>query len=254
MSAAPQWAYVQARLQARHGERLNEADWRMLEAAKSLDHFIERSRATSLRRFTAHVNTDMDSHTIERVLRLAWRDYVGELASWVETDWQPALLWHAPVAYLPTLDALVRNEMPTWLAHDPELAEFAADEFKQRIAALEKSSLAPLTPGPTHAVTFVERWYAHWRALWPRGVPTEGLEELVETVRVHFALLAGAGEREMSAPYQRGTTKKLTRLFRRHCASPVAVLAHLALVALDLQRVRGNLIRRYLFASARQAA
>ena len=73
---------MQARLQARHGERLDEGDWRALEAARSLDQFIDRSRATSLRRFTERLNASMPSHAIERVLRNGWRDYVAEVAGW----------------------------------------------------------------------------------------------------------------------------------------------------------------------------
>jgi hypothetical protein len=39
---------------------------------------------------------------------------------------------------------------------------------------------------------------------------------------------------------------RLERLFRRHPLSPVAVLAHLALTALDVDRLRGALAVRAL--------
>jgi len=83
MSSIPRWSYVQARLQARHGERLQEPDWRVIEAARSIDQFIERARASSLRRFTERMNARMPSHVVERMLRDTWRVYVAELASWV---------------------------------------------------------------------------------------------------------------------------------------------------------------------------
>lgn len=250
MNTSPQWSYVQARLQARHGERLSETGWRTLEATKSLDQFIERSRATGLRRFTSHVNAGMSSHAIERVLRAAWRDYVAEVAGWVEADWQPPLLWLAPVADLPALDALLRGSVPAWVGQDAALADFAGDDMPPRIAALEKSPLAALLPGKDRAATLAGRWYAHWRSLWPRGTQTGALDNLAAAVRIHFELLARAAAKETSAPYQRDLARKLTRLFRRHSASPTAVFAHLALTALDLERLRGNLVRRRLFAPA----
>jgi len=256
VNAAPRWSYVQARLQARHGERLSESDWRALEAAKSLDHFIERSRATALRRFTEHVNSGMSSHAIERVLRLAWRTYVAEVAEWVEADWRPATLWLAPLADLPAIDALLRGEVAAWFAEDQALSGFAGDDIAERIAALEKSPLASLLPGKGREPALALRWYAHWRALWPRDAPADGLDDLAEAVRTHFELLARAGPKETSAPYRRDLEHKLLRLFRRRSAAPVAVFAHLALTALDLERLRGNLVSRRLFAneSAKEAA
>ena len=250
MNAGPKWSYVQARLQARHGERLTEAEWRTLEAAKSLDHFIERSRATSLRRFTSHVNASMASQTIERMLRGIWRTYVAEVVDWLALDWQPAVFWVAPIVDLPTVDALLRGDVPAWVGEDPVLADFADDDLQQRDAALRKSPLAALLAAKGRASSLAGRWTAHWRVLWPRGVPADGLDDLAAAVRTHFELLARASAKETSAPYRRDLAQKLTRLFRRHSASPVAVFAHLALVALDLERLRGNLVRRRLFASA----
>lgn len=247
MNATPQWSYAQARLQARHGERLSEVEWRTLEAVKSLDHFIERSRATALRRFAGPINAAMSSHAIERLLRAAWHDYVAEVASWVEADWQPALMWCAQVADLPALDALLRGAVPAWVGQDPALADFAGDEIAQRITALEKSPLAALAPGTNRASTLAGRWSAHWRSLWPRGTQTGALDELAAAVQSHVEQLQRAAARETSAPYRRALAQKLTRLFRRHSAAPVAAFAHLAMVALDIERLRGDLVRRRLF-------
>lgn len=256
MNTAPRWNYVQARLQARHGERPSEVDWRTLEAVKSLDHFIERSRATALRRFTEPISAAMSSHAIERLLRAAWRDYVAEVASWVEADWQPGLIWVAHVADLPALDALLRGSVPAWVGQEPALAEYAGDDIAQRIVALEKSPLAALAPGANRAGTLAGRWSAHWRSLWPRGTQAGALDELAAAVQSHVEQLQRAAARETSAPYRRAVAQKLTRLFRRHSAAPIAAFAHLALVALDLERLRGNLVRRRLFPamSAKEAA
>lgn len=258
MTGGPRWHYVQARLQARHGERLTENDWRALEATRLLDHFIERSRATPLRRFTGRLNAGMTSHAIERLLRQEWRGYVAEIASWLDTDWQPAILWTAHLADLPAIDALLRGEAPPWIKDDAQLATFAEGDVPQRIAALEKSPLAPLAPASGRPPGLAGRWSAHWQSLWPRlgRAETRALRGLIAMVAAHAAQLALAAPPDTSPPHRLELAKNLTRLFRRHGASPAAVFSHLALAALDLERLRGHLTLAALFepTHAREAA
>jgi hypothetical protein len=235
-------------MQARHGERMQDGDWRVLEAAQALDHFIERSRTTSLRRFTERLNASMSSHVIERSLRAAWRDYVAEVAAWGAPEWRPAILWAAHLPDLPAIDALLRGETPGWARQDPALAAVLES---QRDGA--KSPLAALRPGGGRAPTLAARWYAQWRALWPKPNAAEqrALTGLAAAVKAHVERLGRAGPRETSGPYRRQLAQAVTRMFRRHGGSPVAAFCHLALVALDLERLRGDLVRRALFEAAR---
>ncbi|MCF8476154.1 MAG: hypothetical protein K9G60_03935 [Pseudolabrys sp.] len=251
--AAPRWHYVQARLQARHGARLTEGDWRMLEAAQTLDHFLDRARATPLGRFTDRLNAGMTSHAIERLLRAGWRLYVAEIAGWLGRDWQAAVLWTGLMPDLPALDALRKGETPAWSAHDPLLAPLAEGELQQRMASWENSSLAPLAPGPGREPTIVRRWNAHWQSLWPRrgASQTRPLRKLIAIVADHATQLAAVAPPGTSAPHRLDLARNVTRLFRRYGASPTAVFSHLTLVALDLERLRGDLVRRQQFAPAR---
>jgi len=252
MSRRPLWSYVQARLQARHGERLTEGDWRALEAARSLDHFIDRSRATSLQRFTERLNAGMSSHAIERGLRAGWRAYVAEVAAWCTPEWQAAILWCAPLPDLPILDALLRGEVPDWVRQDTMLAAFTE---RSRDATANKPPLNALLPGAAREATLAERWYVQWRALWPRRArDRRALMGLGEAVKGHIARLDLAGPQDASAAYRRALAQGATRMFRRHGGSPVAVFCHLALVALDLERLRGGLARRALFVPAKEEA
>lgn len=257
MSPRPQWGYVQARLQARHGERLQEGDWHALEAARSIDHYIERSRGTPLRRFTAHVNARMSAHAIERALRAAWRAHVADVARWVPREWQAAVLWATHLADLPGLDALLRGETPDWTRQEPALLFIADSEPRLRIAHLEKMPLAPLVRETANEHSLASRWHAHWRALWPvRTAETKQLTVLAGLIRRHNEQMALAGPQESSAPHRQELALRVARMFRHNSASPVAVFCHLALVALDLERVRGGLSRRRLFESGdvREAA
>lgn len=258
MSASPHWRYAQARLQARHGDRLADADWHALEAAQSADHFIERSRATSLRRFTEQVSAGMTSHAIERVLRGAWRTYVNEVAGWLPAAWRPAASWTAPLPDLPAIDALLKGDTPAWTKQDPALALFTEADPARRLAALRDSPFAPLLPGDGETMPLGARWARHWRALWPEqdAADARALNALGHAVRSHFERLAHAGTQETSAPHRGDLEKIATRLFRRHAASPTAVFSHLVLTALDLERLRGGMVRRRLFGppQRRQAA
>jgi len=250
MSLRPSWSYVQARLQARHGERVTEGDWRLLEAVRSPDRFIDRTRATALRRFSERLNTAMSSHAIERELRNAWRDYVAEVASWCPPDWRPAILWCAPLADLPLFAALLRGEAPYWVQQDAALSRFL--ELAQGAAI--RSPLDVLLPGPKREPTLAGRWYAHWRSLWPQDArQRRGLTALAGTVKAHVAHLDLAGPQHTSVAYRHALAQAVNRMFRRHAASPVSALCHLALVALDLERLRGDLVRRVLFAAATEA-
>ena len=127
MSRRPQWSYVQARLQARHGGRLDDNDWRALEAARSVDQFLERSRSTALRRFADHLDATMSSHAMERMLRAAWRNYVAEIAAWVTPAWRPAVQWLEYVPDLPVIDAVLKGKAPAWARSDPVFSVLATD-------------------------------------------------------------------------------------------------------------------------------
>ena len=258
MSADPHWSYVQARLQARHGDRLQDAGWHALEAAQTVDPFLDRSRATDLRRFTEQVSAGMSSHVIERALRRAWRAYVDEIAGWLPDAWQPAVTWTALLPDLPAVDAVLKGEAPTWAKQDAALAPFTESDPAQRLAALQRSPFAPLLPREGEALPLAARWARHWRALWPKqnAGDAAALNALAHAVQAQVELLARAGGEESSAPHRRDLERAAARLFRRHAASPTAVFSHLVLTALDLERLRGGIVRRQLFGpvTRRQAA
>jgi hypothetical protein len=248
--ARADWSYVQARLQARHGERLEEGDWRALEAARSLDHFLDRARMSSLRRFTERLDRQMSAHAIERGLRAEWRRYLAEVAGWVPSAWEAAVLWTKYVPELPLIDSLLGKAAPDWAGQDPILAGFADGTPRTKLPAHERAAIALLLPG--NAGTLPERWLAHWRTLWPHGrtVDRARLDRLCAMVADHSGRLADAGPQDTSRPYRLELARACERMFRRHGAAPTAVFSHLTLVALDLERLRGGLVRRQLFHAA----
>jgi hypothetical protein len=91
----------------------------------------------------------------------------------------------------------------------------------------------------------VENWLHHWRGLWPRCDSWEraALERLVWLVQRHAAGFVGLDPAEAWGARAR-LAGELRRLLRRSPLQPTAVLAWLALEALELERLRGALVRR----------
>lgn len=239
----PNWSYAQARLQARYSERLEPGDWSALEAASSLDYYLERARSTSLRRFSGHVTAPMDTHAVERVLRADWRRYVGEVATWAPDAWRPAILWVAYLADIAVIDHLLAGHAPDWSRDDPIYGLLANIAPERRRSGLGGTLLHPFVSPQGPATPLAARWLRHWRALWPSGSKRErqSLDELVALVIGHHV---GA-----SRSRRDGLARAVARLFRREAATPVALFCVLLLLALDLERFRGGLVRRQLFAA-----
>lgn len=200
------FAYAQARMQARLGERLTAAEWRALEGARALTHFIDQGRTTTLRRHLGSVHDAMPVHDIERSMRDQAANTAKEVA-----DWCPKA-WRAPVKNLSTLLDL------------------------------------PVRPGeggalPTRAAA--ESWFGDWSASLPRGRMSSAV--------LHFAgevgeALDGKGLGGGASSLLRTALERLLlRRFRSATATPVAVLAFLGLTFIDLERLRGGLVRRRLF-------
>src|SRR5271166_2438276 len=110
MRSVAEFAYAQASIEARHGERLQDVDWKMLESAQSLSRYLERARSTSLKRFLTQISPDLSAHAIERVLRSEAVLYVGEIATWARRirrarSSPPWPGWPRPTALRPDWDA-----------------------------------------------------------------------------------------------------------------------------------------------------
>jgi hypothetical protein len=249
MRPLAEWSYVQARLQARHGARLGEPEWRMLEAAKTQASLLEKARSTSLRRFINRIDDEMTSHAIERILRFAWHSYVAEIGSWTPPAWRRATLWVSYVPDLVVLDRLLAGETASWLRDDPLFGPLVDVEHDRRLGKLRRSPFFPLAAAPKEN-GLGESWRAHWRTLWPQRCGfhyQRPLEKLADLVKAHVSELAEASVEESSQLYRQKLAHALTRMFRRCGGTPAAAFCHLALVALDVERLRGSLVRRRSF-------
>jgi hypothetical protein len=226
--------YALTRVQSQYAARPDASQWRRLEASHDLGQYLESARGGIFGPWIASVDRKRDAHAIERTLRGAWRRYVRTLAAWHPWAWQSWLTW---LEWLPTLGLISALEhpetAPAWLSADPVLGQ------RRALAVFEAATGGRVGLGAL--------WLSRWRELRP---PLDtGSEQLLakvcEAVREHFRQLAL--ENADTAALRTQLRERLQRLFRAGAGTPVATLCHLALMALDFERLRGGLLSRSLF-------
>lgn len=255
--ARASFSYVQARIQARHGARPRDAEWQALEAALSFEQYLERSRGGGIASFSGRIGIGDDAHTIEARLREAWRAHVGEVAAWAPRPWQAAVRWCAYLTDLPVLSHLVDGGRPLpWMVLDPVFKSLADAAPAARVERLREFDLEVLAasaiPTSRPRGTMYAAWLENWRALWPACSNRDraSMEQLVSVASDALHSVAAAETVATSDLLRRRVAKRIESLFRSASGGPAAMFHHLALTALDVERLRGGLLRRRLLGTA----
>ena len=242
--------YAQARLQARHGQRPDETAWHRIEVMRDFAPMLELARATALRPWLAGITAATSAHEIELRLRSRWRARVAEVQGWMPLAWQPAVAWCAVLPDLAPLQHLARGlDGAPWMPDEPSWRELAQVPPASRAALLRKGSWAPLASAWAAPDTMVAVWLAEWRRRLPQRSDEIGdpLSALLRTLAGHghsFAVAASAQGWLLRGALQ----ARLVVLLRRAALEPAAVFIDLALAALEMERLRAELLRRVLFA------
>lgn len=215
--------YAQARMQARYGARPDEAQWQRLGGQPTLDDYLAAARATPLACWLAGIGAQADSHRIELALRQHWREAVAELAGWLPGEWRAAVLWCAGAIDLPALAWLAAGEPPlAWMDRDPALTS---------------------RPFPGGQQDLLAGWHQYWPAVSDDdGAALRRLAASVEAHLERFRQLPPAAAWDA----RRALASEAARHFRRAAGTPAAAFAWLLLQALDLERLRADLVLRAL--------
>jgi len=236
--------FAHARISARWGERPGDELWRRIQTTRPLAAVLGLARGSSLARWLGGLDASSDLHRIDRRFREAWRERVSEVAGWMPLAWQPALQGWAALAELPVWQCRVQGRpLPRWVADDPALAPLAQTQLPQPGPTLLGDAV--LRPAPP--ARLLEQATAAWLHRLP---PVAGRPTIVEV----FLPLLQRHLQAFAAPQavdgwglRRGLEQRLALLWRRHPAEPVGAFVHLALVALEGERLRGELARRAAF-------
>lgn len=239
---AVEFAYAQARAQARHGERLSADTWGLLESSVGLAQFLHLVRGTALARRVEHFSAVTSPHVIERSLRREWHREVESAVHWVPGRWRAAVAWTAWLAELPSVSHLQHGGAPLpWMAEDPVLSIFAGEDADSVRAAIEEA-LPGLAGGSSD--DGVIAWLRHWRGFWPDDAAADpDLEHLVSLVLRYGT----GGDGDETDDWRDQLELHALRLLRGRRERAVTVFCHLLLSALELHRLRQGLLQRALF-------
>lgn len=220
-----------------------------MESATDLGSYLQYARATALSPWVQHLPPQADHHQIERSLRRSWRSYAGEIAGWAPGEWQPAIRWTAGLPDLPHVSHLARGgSVRPWMLEDPELAPLAREDFQRRREALAASPFSDVASAIIDKRPPLDAWLDSWESTWPPSGTEPALDGLRQLLRSHILAIVQETDRQPTGPDLRGhIAERLTAMFRRESGKIGAVFAHLALMLLDLERLRGGLVLRVLF-------
>jgi len=251
--------YAQARLQARYGEHPDEALWRQLAGTRELGPLLETAHASHFRRWVAGIDVTPTLHDIELNLRARLRDHIDEVARWMPSPWLAATRWTRHLIDLPTFCYLARGEPPlAWMTLDPPIAPIAAVDDDTRAAKLrdgplsflvaiwdELSMLRRASDVGAGVSLVLGAWQNTWHTLWPQQSEESAgaLAQLEAEITTHLDVFqVTAVDRTMAL--RRELARRLQWMFRRFTLLPVITFVYLALIALDLERLRAELVRR----------
>lgn len=246
MSGRGQFAYAQARLQARLGASMAPEAMQPAFAARDLASLLAAVRATPQRRYAARLAPGLDPHELERHLRDEWMTLVDEVAQWQPAPWRASVRWLRWLPSLPLLQKLARGgRPPAWARDDPWLGRIVATEPALRDAALGATPLRSMrTAFASDDHDVISAWMTHWRSLWPHDpAAATALESIGREVAACDAALREGAARDTNE-LLRALRQRMLRRFRRHPLSPAAAVAFLGLEGVSLLALRGGVMRR----------
>ena len=259
--SGPSLEYGYARLSARLAGRPDERLWRQLRSARSLQAAIDAVRGSAAAPYVAGVAMRGTIDGIELAFRQHLRARIRETTSWAPQAWGAALRWTEALVDLPVIAHLLGDaRLPHWLRDDPHLAACAIADRIARRAHLTQGPLAPLiaalarheAPRRHGAARRSDRlhpllhaWHTQWQQLWPACSDEEraALRLLARTVQTHLSAFAALPTEATAASRER-LGERMRRQLHDAAGQPAALFAYLLLVALDLERLRGEFVLR----------
>jgi len=241
-------AYAQARIQSRYGERADAGLWLKLHNIHDLGSYLQTAQQTPLRHWVLGLSSSHSSHDIELALRQKYRRNVDEVASWMPTDWQKPLHWVKRLADLPVLQYLADGGEPLdWMKADPDINCFLADDPLVRVQAMRQAGNSVMVDTWQQSGSILSGWLSQWNSLRPKSrYSNRGLQPLEKLLNDQMHEQENQQEVLLPSDYEI-ILDQLRLIFRRYAFQPAAVFAYLVIVAIDLHRIRSDLMQRMYF-------
>jgi hypothetical protein len=241
-------AYAQARIQSRYGKRADADVWLKLQNIHDLGSYLQTAQQTPLRHWVLGISATHSSHEIELTLRQKYRLHVDEVVNWVPASWRKPLCWIKRLAELPILQYLAAGNKPLdWMVLDVDLGNFTSDDPAARLQAMREAGCSALVEAWLRDGYMLEGWIREWNRVRPKSKITDtGFTHLEKQIHqlIHTQLHQ---QSDILLTDYENAFNTFRRLFRRYAFQPAGVCAYLAIVAIDLHRIRGDLMQRLHF-------
>lgn len=245
---SPGFAYAQARLQSRFGGRVEANVWLKLYNIHELGSYLQVAQQTPLRQWVLGISSSHSSHDVELALRQKYRQHVDEVAHWLPAGWRKALQWINRLPDLPALQYLAAGGKPLdWMNSDASVKDFTVDDTVLRLQAMEQAGCKRLVRAWQKGEPMLGGWFAHWKSIRPQAKAfDQGLASLQKLLQELIQQQVRQPGVVLPTDYE-VLSDRLRIMFRRYTFQPAAVCAYLAMVALDIHRVRSDLMLRLFF-------
>jgi hypothetical protein len=249
-------AYAQARIQSRYGSRADAGVWLKLQNIHDLGSYLQTAQQTSLRHWILGISTTHSSHELELTLRQKYRDHIDEVANWVPGRWRRPLYWLKRIPDLPAMQYLATGGTALeWMKKDPDLADFTDASQEVRVQAMRDAGCASLVDALHRDGNLLEGWMREWHTIWPRSKHHDRgfseLERLIDQLILSQTPAHSRGRDDVLPADYDSISNQFRMIFRRHAFQPASVCAYLAIIMIDVHRIRSDLIQRMFFADAR---
>jgi hypothetical protein len=248
MSHDPRLAYAQARIQARLSRLPAAGDWQRLAGTRTLSAYLEEARGTGLGEWVKGFSGLSQARALDRGCRTLVRELALDTAAWAPPAWRAALEWVGWLPWLPLLEHLARGDaLPDWASRDDLLTGLVGADGTLDRSVLHGAGLDELIAG-AQSGEVAARWLVAWRARWPRlgRRQAHGLESLVGLVEHHLHAFRH-GSATSAWDLRESLRERLRLHLHLHAAQPAALFGYLAILLLDLERLRGALMTRAVF-------
>jgi len=117
-----------------------------------------------------------------------------------------------------------------------------------RVETIQASEYGYLVQSWQRGETLYDAWYDNWQRQWPGPARLNVAMEQLGRLLLQHIRSQGSSTGTSTRQQREVLVSRLNGVFRGFSFQPAAAFAHLALVALDLEQLRGDLLSRKLFA------
>jgi hypothetical protein len=228
--------------------RPGEDDWRRLRSIGDLGNYLQVAQKSTLNNWVVGLSANTPVHDIELMLRQRFRAYIDELSRWPADEWHASIVWVKRLIDLPALAHILSGQSASnWMLDDPEIKPFIHVNTALRDEAFMASDCKVFLEAWKRNESLSDAWFREWCLLSPlKGKHVASLDRIWRPFASRLKAQCEAPE-ESTERSRESLERELRGAFRKMARSPENIFVHLGLIALDLEKLRGDLVYRSLF-------